>query len=74
MLCSLVVVSTADDLLHGGSNQNGLKYVSHYYKHTGIPGFTYMLKLSGVRALLVTQGRVRFDDTSVDQVVELQES
>lgn len=30
-----------------------------------------MLKLSSVRALLVTQGRVRFDDTSVDQIVEL---
>jgi hypothetical protein len=32
-----------------------------------------MLKLSGVRALLVTQGWVRFDDTSVDQVVKLQD-
>lgn len=30
-----------------------------------------MLELSSVRALLVTQGRVRLDDTSVDQVVEL---
>lgn len=44
-----------------------------YYTHIlQYPGLTYMLKLSSIRALLVTQGRVCLDDTGVDQVVELQ--
>ena len=83
-ILTLVVFAAADDLLHGGSDKYSLPSVSalacvrlecvvvlllRVSRKDGTR--TYVLILSGVRALLITQGRVRLDNVVLHQAVEL---
>lgn len=66
----LVVVAATNDLLYGRSNEDGLALLVGEVGTA--PSATYMLELSSVRALLVTQGRVRLDNAVLDEIVQLQ--
>ena len=69
----LVIVATRDDLLNSGPKEDGLEKVSAKEPTAATEGCkTYMLILSGIRALDVTQGRVVLHNSRRDQIVELE--